>query len=224
MTTDEYLSLITSAHSDSPRFEATVAVGVSPFARIQEVLNSLIVEFDIDTATGVQLDVVGEWVGFSRIVQIQLSGVYFSWDDSQSDGWESGVWKGKYDPETGPMKLNDDEYRTLVKAKISVNNWNGSISEAYDIWTDTFKDGSFILIQDNNDMSMTIAIAGKELSIVEKRLIVNGGLLMKPEGVRLYDVVFTRSNAPLFCFDAQSEKLDGWEVGNWSESYFQFEV
>ena len=222
MTLDEYLALITSEHTGKPKFEATVAAGVSPLVKVQAVLKSLIAEFDIDSAVGVQLDKIGEWVGFPRQISVQLIDVYFAWDENEQVGWDSGRWKDQYDPDTGPTYLTDEEYRTLLKAKISFNRWRGSASEAYDVWEQAFDDGSFILIQDGNDMSMRIAIAGKELSIIEKKLIVGGGILMKPEGVRISDVVFTKSDSPIFCFDADSSRLAGWDKGNWSESYFDF--
>lgn len=216
MTTDEYLSLITSAHSDKPRFEATVAVGVSPFARIQEVLNSLIVEFDIDTATGVQLDVVGEWVGRSRRVDTPLVGVYFAWDDLASSGWDSGVWKDIYDPESGLVDLPDDAYRLLLKSKVAANNWDGTIQQAYEVWTSAFGTDTFLLIQDNQDMSMVVGIAGQSLSIVEQALLTNGYIPLKPEGVRIDYYAVAPAAGPLFAFDVEpGSGAAGWDVGQW---------
>jgi len=217
MTTDEYLSLITSAHSDKPKFEATVAVGVSPFARIQEVLKSLVAEFDIDTAVGVQLDVVGEWVGRSRRIDTPLVGVYFAWDDTVGDGWESGIWKDIYDPESGLVDLPDDAYRLLLKSKVAANNWDGTVPQAYEVWTSAFGTDTLLLIQDNQDMSMIVGIAGQPLSIVEQALLTNGYIPLKPEGVRIQYYAVAPSEGSLFAFDVtEGSALAGWEHGQWA--------
>jgi len=218
MTTEEYLSLITSAHSDKPKFEATVAVGVSPFARIQEVLNSLITEFDIDTAVGVQLDVVGEWVGRSRRIDTPLVGVYFAWDDLANDGWESGIWKDVYDPESGLVDLPDDAYRLLLKSKVAANNWRGSIPQAYEVWDSAFGTNTFLLIQDNQDMSMVVGIAGQPLSIVDQALLTNGYIPLKPEGVRINYYAVAPSEGSLFAFDvSETSAMAGWDHGQWAQ-------
>ena len=57
-----------------------VATLCQPFVDEQSVLNSLPGKYDLDSAVGVQLDAVGEWVGISRELAVPLSNVYFSLD------------------------------------------------------------------------------------------------------------------------------------------------
>lgn len=217
MTVEEYLALITSEHTGKPKFEATVAAGVSPLAKVQEVLKSLISELDIDTATGVQLDKVGEWVGRSRRIGTPLVGVYLTWDDVAGDGWDSGVWKDVFDPDSGLVDLPDDAYRTLLKAKIASNNWDGTIPQAYSIWEAAFDTGALLLIQDNQDMSMVIGIAGRQLSIVEQALLTNGYIQLKPEGVRVQYYAVAPAAGSLFAWDVDaSSALAGWDAGQWA--------
>lgn len=217
MKTEDYLALITNEHSDKERFNATVAAGVSPVAAVQNSLLSLPLEFDIDTAAGVQLDVVGEWIGRSRRISTPLVGVYFSFDDTELDGWDSGSWKGPLDPESGLVELPDDAYRVLLKAKIAANSWDGSIPGAYSIWESTFNGETFIVIQDNQDMTMVVGIAGKPLGAVEKSLLLNGFFQLKPEGVGIIYWFITQSEGPLFAWDTQSSgALAGFDIGNWA--------
>lgn len=217
MTLDEYLALITSEHTGKPKFEATVAAGVGPLAKVQAVLKSLITELDIDTAVGVQLDKIGEWVGRSRRIDTPLVGVYFAWDDTVADGWESGTWKGPYDPDSGLVDLPDDAYRTLLKAKIAANNWDGTIPQAYDIWTTAFGADTYLLIQDNQNMSMVVGIAGVPLSIVEQALLTNGYIPLKPEGVRIQYYAVAPAEGALFAFDvAEGSAMAGWDHGQWA--------
>lgn len=216
MTLDEYIALITSEHTGKPKFEATVAAGVSPLAKVQAVLRSLVSELDIDSAIGVQLDKVGEWVGRSRRVDTPLVGVYFSWDDLASDGWESGIWKGPFDPDSGLVDLPDDSYRVLLKAKIASNSWDGTIPGAYEIWATIFTN-SHLIIQDNQDMSMVVGIAGQPLSIVDQALLTNGYIPLKPEGVRIQYYAVAPAVGQLFAWDVDaSPALAGWDAGQWA--------
>ncbi len=217
MTSAEYLALITSAYAEKPRFMATVEASVAPFAAIQDVLKSLPAAFDIDTAMGVQLDTIGLWIGRSRRIDAALVGVYFAWDDTVATGWESGVWQGVYDPASGLVDLPDDSYRRLLRAKIATNSWDGTIPDAYAVWESVFDASSFILMQDNQDMSMVVGIAGALLSAVDKALLVGGYLNLKPEGVRVSYYVVAPVAGALFAWDvADSGALAGWTNGNWA--------
>lgn len=61
-TVEDYLAHITPFHRGKPDFAATVEASVTDLADLQAFLHTLFDAFDIDTAIGVQLDVVGEWV------------------------------------------------------------------------------------------------------------------------------------------------------------------
>jgi hypothetical protein len=215
MADNKYTAKITSEHNQKPNYMGVVFNNTEPFASLQEFLNTYIGVFDLDAAVGMQLDQVGQWIGRSRYVDIPLTGVYFTWDDTVDVGWDSGVWKGPFDPDSGLIALPDDSYRTLLKAKVAANSWDGSIPGAYAIWNAAFSGQSYIVIQDNQDMSMTVGIAGQPLDIVTRALITNGYLPLKPEGVSINFYSITPVPGPLFAWDAESDALAGWDVGNW---------
>lgn len=216
MTNEDYLNLITSEHRGKEKFEATVVAGVSPFSKLQAVMLGLPADFDIDSAVGVQLDAVGAWIGRSRRIDTPLVGVYFAWDDLASDGWESGIWKGPFDPDSGLVDLPDDSYRVLLKAKIAANSWDGTIPGAYTIWATVFTN-SQLVIQDNQDMSMVVGIAGQPLSIVDQALLTNGYIPLKPEGVRIQYYAIAPAAGALFAWDTdESTALAGWDTGQWA--------
>ena len=72
---DDYLALITAYHRGKPKFAAMVRAIVEPFVAIQDFIAHLPLDFDLDLAIGVQLDVVGEWVGRSRFIETPLPNV-----------------------------------------------------------------------------------------------------------------------------------------------------
>lgn len=111
--------------------------------------------------------------------------MYFEWG-REAVGWARGSWKGLYDPETGMVRLPDETYRLLLKAKIGANRWDGTVPGAYEVWESAFADmGSLILMQDNQDMSVVIGLAGTPLDAVMRNLLLQGYLPLKPEGVRV---------------------------------------
>lgn len=210
-----YNSLITSEHRGKPKFEAFVDAVTRPLEELQTLLEALRTAHDLDMAVGAQLDHVGEWVGRSRYLRVALTGVYFSWGE-EGTGWGEGAWKGLYDPDTGMHRLQDDMYRVLLKAKIAANGWNGTTPGMYEIWQAAFADtGSTIIVQDNQDMSMVVGIAGMRLNRVLEQLLVRGYIPLKPEGVRISYYAVTPDGGPLFAWGCQSDTLDGWGAGRW---------
>lgn len=218
-----YLNLIPSQHRDKPKFVATVTIRIKFYVEMQRFLQSMTREFDIDWSVGVQLDQNGEWIGRTRYVSVPLDGVYFSWGIS-GIGWNEGVWKGQHDPETGVEVLSDDVYRQLLKAKIAANHWDGTIPGAYEVFEMAFEGtGSTILIEDHQDMSMTICIAGSPLDAVMREILRQGYLPLKPQGVRIKDYITTFRGDPFFAWDCDSEFLKGWGEGHWPYSLFDYE-
>lgn len=183
MTVERYLTLITSEHRDRPKFQATVQTTVSPFAKVQEILRSLIPAYDVDEAVGVQLDAVALWIGATRAVPVPIAGYYFTWDDVVADGWDNGVWKGIGDPDAGFSVLPDDLFRLVLKSKISANNWKGDIPGAYNTLAEAYGASDNITIKDNGNMTMTVTIKASAIPAVQLALLTQGLIPIKPAGV-----------------------------------------
>ena len=212
-TTDDYLKLVTSEHAGQPKFMALVALNVAVAVRVQELLQSMIPIFDVDVAVGDQLDIIGQWVGVSRVVNIPITGIYFTWDDVYSDGWDFGTWQGDLTPNDITV-LPDDSYRTLIRAKIAANHWDGTTTGAYEIWSIVFPTLT-ILIQDLQNMSYNLAIVGGIISSLDLALLTGGDIPLKPEGVRVNEYIVAVDTNPLFGWDLENSYVSGWDVGSW---------
>jgi len=211
-----YLDRITSEHRSKPKFIAMVGGVLQPLADSQGLLNTLIALYDLDVAVGVQLDVIGKWIGQSRNLSVPLTGVYFSFDTA-GVGFDQGTWHGPFDPVNDVVTLPDDAYRTLLRATIAANGWDGTIGGAYAAWNILFAGTGFgILIQDLGDMHMLFGLTGPLPDAVTVALLEGGYLSLKPAGVQV-DAYLTPSvpDTPYFGFDAENTNVAGFDTGAW---------
>jgi hypothetical protein len=210
----DYLDLITSEYANQPDFKGVVTINVSVQDRVQFLLNSMLALFDLDTPpVGDQLDIIGEWVGVSRNVNIPATGIYFSWDGTTADGWDYGTWEGQNQPTT-ITSLPDDAYLTLIRAKIGANNWDGTTEGAYAVYAAAFP-AFQVLIQDFANMSYDIVITGGIVDSLTLALLVGGYIPLKPEGVRINEYIVSVDTNPLFAWDVSNALMAGWDTGSW---------
>lgn len=154
-----YTDRITNYHAGKPKFFAHVDLSTRPLSDVSDAMSRLIPDFDIDTAVGVQLDVVGEWVTLPARSHTGNRDLFFV---GHRAGWLGpGVWQGPYDPNDGFIDLSDEIYRLMLKVKVAINNWDGQNDSLPPI-LDTALAGSGIrmAIVDNQDMSISIWILG----------------------------------------------------------------
>ena len=186
---EKYLSLIASQHIDKPKFSAFIEVYASACVDIQNVLFSLITLYDLELATGVQLDVVGQWIGASRRVPLLQELIYFTWDTTYQEGWDNGIWQGSGTPPTDQVVLDDATYRRFLKAKVLSNIWKGDRESIYAIFDAFVTPTTPILVADNQDMSMTVTLAANSMSQLDKRIITSNLILVQPAGIKITYVV-----------------------------------
>lgn len=216
---DKYLERVPSQHRDKEKFRETLTTFLSPFVRLQELMEETPRDYDVDSAVGSQLDVVGEWVGVSRNIAKPLSGIYFEWNGTTQTGWNAGQWKGRFDPITGLVALDDDTYRALIKLQIAANSWDGSTDSAYAVWSETFN-GSSIAIEDHQDMSFTIGIAGRLSSTAQIAIFTKGISPFKPVGIRIKTYFISADQVSrIFAWGIESDAMGGWSKAAWAEKY-----
>lgn len=210
-----YLDLITSEHNLRPKFMATIAFVLQPLANDIAVEKLFPEDYDVDTAVGEQLDVLGLWIGVGRTIRVPITGVFFSWN-VPGLGWSQASWSADFSP-TQLITLSDENYRILLRSRIAANYWDGTIPGAYAVWSITFAGTGYgILIQDGEDMHMTLALTGPVPDVITKALFKGGFLGLKPAGVRV-DNYFTPTiaNAPYFGWNVENPGISGWGVGAW---------
>lgn len=217
MADNLYTDLIPSWNRGRPKFTAMVREITAPFLSLQTLLNSYPTVFDIDSAIGNQLDILGIWIGLGRNIRTPITDVYFALDTDKV-GFDQGSWKRPYDSDSGFTELDDDTYRTVLRAKIQANRWDGTCEMLGDIYQGVFPDEKTkIFAVDNFDMTMTIYIAGSAISAVMQAIIAKGYLDVKPEGVGVTNYIISTETGPLFGFDVGNDYTSGFDISSWGE-------
>jgi hypothetical protein len=157
---DDYLSLITSEHATKPKFIAWLTAALSIVIDIQTFLTDFYTNYDIDTAIGAQLDVVGVILNRPRLLPFQPSG---------------GV----------SALMDDTTYRLVLKSTIAEAQFNGTAPGLYGLFqTALGNTGLYFYVQDNQNMSLNVIVYGVTTSIISD-LISHGVIVPRPEGVNL---------------------------------------
>lgn len=213
-----FLGLVPRQHRDKPKFTATIAKSLAPIIDGNALIASMPEAFDLDEAVGVQLDVVGEWVGRSRRIPVPEAGLFFSFDVAGL-GFDEGYWQGPYDSPFGIVNLDDDTYRRLLRGKIASNNWDGLLETAQTIvQVMVTGEGTNVFAVDNMDMTMVIGISGKIPPKLILALLDQNYLPVNPEGVDTTYAVTSSDGAPVFGFDVSNEFIGGFDEGAWGVS------
>jgi hypothetical protein len=170
LATDKYSALITSQHQ-KPNFTAWLSAVLGKADAGEAVLNAFTEEFDIDTAVGAQLDMIGDIVGLSRKLAFQ--------------------------PANGDPVLSDTDYRLCLLAKIAKNQWDGTIQHIYKLWGDLGIELGLNLI-DNQNMTMTVKLTGA-LTSSQKDLVAAGLVVPKPQTVGVaYEMPSGKNTLPMY--------------------------
>lgn len=215
----KYTGRITNYHAGKPRYFKHIDLTTRPFTDISTELSGLDRAFDIDTAIGSQLDILGEWIGLSRVVRQPITGVYFSFD-IDGLGFGQGVWQGPYDPDEGFTTLSDDTYRLILKAKIAINSWDGQ-NDSLPAILDMATAGSGLRMQivDNQDMTISVRVFPdtdiSDVSLEILAVIRQGYLTVKAAGVYAGEIEVPSTGSRFFGFDLDNEYIGGFDESAW---------
>lgn len=214
-STSDYTALVPNMNTGATNFNLAVQALVAGFVDGINVTGDLVEDFDLDTGVGVQLDAVGAWAGITRYLNTPLPTTYFSFD-TFGVGWDEGVFFEDGDPVGGSTVLDDDSFRVLIRSKIGANQWDGTLPALTKIMEQVFTDAlTLVFITDNQDMSMTVALAGKLPTALQLALLRGGYLVPKPAAVQVNYITTSVDNSPLFGFDMTGPYVSGWDTGAW---------
>ena len=140
MGKDEYLNLIPTENSRLPKFMGFLEKILNPVIDLQAVVQNS-GAFDVNTAVGNQLDIIGNIVSVSRELP--------------------------YIPSSGNRYISDDVFNMIVRMRIAQETWDGGNKDAADIYRYIIGDLANIEYKDNMDCSIEIDIGAENVDVVQ---------------------------------------------------------
>lgn len=162
-----------------PKFEAWLDIRHKTGEQIDEAADKVARSYDIDTAKGHALDVIGRIVDINRdfINHIELE--QFQFGDDSEFGDENVCFSA--DSVAGDAQMSDDLFRLLIKAKILKNNREATIEDIIEQMT-LLVDAYFVRINNPEDMTFSIEFAA-ELTPLQRYALFNENIIQVPQGV-----------------------------------------
>lgn len=211
---------------------STVTAITEEFELIYDNANILDVAYNLDTAIGKQLDVIGRIVGISRTVPFSVPKKYFGFDghlNSYPFGSKFNLvvtypFKSKFEIPYSDGQLNDHDYRFFIKAKIIKNYATSKNIDENKLSIQDSVDYLFngkAYITDNKDMTMTLYI---DSSYDSSKLtyLENLDLLPRPQGVR-YNTFISYQDGITFGFNSFNAGL-GSKFATSEPSRFAYKI
>lgn len=197
-----YAARITSEHNQKPKFMSMVSVVTGAIGDVLEGTQSIEAAFDLDNAVGAQQDILGLWIGQSRVVsQVLVQGLFgFSeLSTGQADGAQlpfgeltnptiGGRFYDLGDIVSGTTTLSDPEYLTILKARIARNQSDGTLEAIENALQFIF--GVPCSVADNGTKSIVINVDGA-ITPTQQALLTSFDLLPRPAGVSISAITFT---------------------------------
>jgi hypothetical protein len=190
-----YAALITSEHNQKPKFMAMVQAVTGSIGDVNAGIQAIQPAFDLDNAVGAQQDVIGEWVGQSRVIPGVLTIGFFGFLDDAS----ASPFGELADPSIGgrfyelgesfesTTVLGDADYLTVLKAKIVRNQSDGTLADLEAALQFIF--GAACQVTDNGTLSLAIHIS-TPLTPTQKALLLGLDILPRPAGVAIGSITF----------------------------------
>ncbi len=173
---DQYTLLLAKQYWEKPKARAEIEAIMSSWSETYTLFDAFAAAFDVDTAIGDQLDILGAIVGVPRVVKLAVGG-------------------------GSVLSLSDTDYRFFIKVK-AAKNWSSAYMVSddrisiNDVVQTAFDSDAFVV--NNRDMSLTLCV-GTAVDTDVLYVVLTLELMPKPVGVRYEVVQF--DNGDTFGFD-----------------------
>lgn len=188
-----YRDLLIWQYQGMPRAGATADLLASSFNDAWKGLAAITGVLDIDTAVGVNLDLVGKHVGQSRILpEITPRGLFGFEGATGAKGFSlsgdgGGKWYRHGDPIADSVVLNDDDYRFLIRCRVTRNYMVGTMPDIESALSFIFDGNAHAF--DQYDMSFIVVIRDAGITDFKRYAITKLDILPRPAGVRIRFVI-----------------------------------
>lgn len=175
---------IYAQYADKPKAVAWYNITPAMAQPLFDTFDAVRMSYDIDTAVGAQLDVIGRIVvidrGFESFVVFDPD-TYFG---GSGDACQFGGIDSQFES-TGDVlsqEVSDAIFRVLIRAKIAKNNNDATLDGVVSALS-YITSSSPIRVVDNEDMTMSVSF-GTTLNEIERFVFNTFDVVSRPQGVR----------------------------------------
>lgn len=200
-----------------PKATAEIDLTTGSWVRFMQQCLDFAGSWDIDTAEGYNLDVLGRIFGVSRTSISMTEKDYLTYYEQTGGlGWGRGRWYVAGEAFRETILLNDSEFRFLIRARIWKLYQNPSIDYLTDALQDLTGDDAYIY-ERVNPMEMSIAYgSGVADDSFVKFAIENLDILPRPVGIKYF---FEKAGDKFFGFgDDEFTNNYGFGVGRFKDA------
>lgn len=232
--TDEYKKLLIIQYADKPNALAQIELTMGKLEEVYDLALSLEQAFDLDQATGKQLDILGKIVGINRSVPFAVPKNYFGFSDNPTTAWPMGdkfisvvayPMKNKFEIPYSTGELNDFTYRFFIKAQIIKNYAKGTMIDENNLSIQNAIDFLFnneAYVVDNQNMSMNIYINNTfDFNMIQ--YIEQLDLIPRPQGVK-YKSIISYIDGNTFGFNPNNTGFGDKFSGIDDQTYFAIKI
>lgn len=173
---------IYAQYRDKPKAVAWYAIARKLGGSIEAAAQAVRKSYDIDTAAGEQLNVIGRIVVAPRsfVGSMPMNPGLFDLTDGDEFGDDEAMFSALTIDQDG--QLSDELYRLVIKAKIVKNNGDATIESILDGMNFLLPKAQVLRVTDGEDMSFSIEFYG-QITDLERFALLNAGLVPKPQAV-----------------------------------------
>ncbi|MHA6160961.1 DUF2612 domain-containing protein [Pseudomonas sichuanensis] len=170
-------------YRDKPKAVAWYEIARKMGGSLVDAAQAVRKSYEIDTAVGQQLDVIGRIVVAPRsfVGNVPLNPAMCADPDGAEFGDGSQMCSALTIAQDS--QLSDELYRLVIKAKIVKNNGDATIENILDGMNFLLPNAKILRVTDGEDMSFSIEFYG-QITNLERYALLSAGLVPKPQGVR----------------------------------------
>lgn len=176
-------SRIYAQYRNKPKAVAWYNITLSLATKLNSVMQAVRVMYNIDSAQGAQLDILGRIVVVPRdfLGYVALNPGMFADPDGAEFGDDSAMFSAlSIDQDT---QMSDDLYRLVIKSKIIKNNSDATLESILYGINFLLPNANILRVVDGEDMSFSVEFYGN-ITDLERWALLNGSLVPKPQGVK----------------------------------------
>ena len=216
-----YVNLLIIQYRTLPKASAHIAALIKQLM-IYDLMIQVRDGYDLDTAVGVQLDILGKYLGNDRIITgVSFTRDYFGmviYGATAPFDHEPFIEYGDTIPDVQYRRyqedaeslftLNDEEYRFFLKLKL-IQNYSNASNQQIDLFLEQFF-GDNVIFTDRFNMTISYIFGENVERLVT--IAVSEGLLPKPAAVGL-SVTFVPDIENIYTYDLYGGTTPDFGVG-----------